>query len=169
MDNIETILYVVLAVIYFLYRAFSKSKGKGKKPVQKGSPSAPASGPVSTNQPPKTKPLTFEDILRELAGGEKETEPEVTYGTEPELTQDTEVVFDYDEAEEEMEEELPAYRTKVQPVSGSHLASTKGGRLNPFKIRKKTSKLHKDIYKSLSSLEGAKKAFILKEIFERKY
>lgn len=167
MDDIGNLLYIAIAVLYFLYRAFAKPKGKGKKPVRKTPQSAPASGPITTTQPPKTKPLTFEDILRELAGEEKPKEPEVTYESEP--YQESEVVFDYEEQEDEVEEELPTYRTEVQPVSGSRLASTEPGRLSPFKIEKRTSALHTDIHNTLSTLEGAKKAFILKEIFDRKY
>ena len=167
MDNIENVLYLAIAIIYFLYRAFGKRKGKAQRQVREAPPSAPTTGPVQTSHPPKTKPLTFEDILRELAGEEQPVEIPV----EPETPPEEEVVYEYEEeAEKEVTlEELPSYRTEVQAVSGSHLASTEGGRLNPFKIQKKTSKLHKDIYRTLSSLEGAKKAFILKEIFERKY
>ena len=168
MDDIGNLLYIAIAVLYFLYRAFAKPKGKGKKPVRQKPQSTPASGPVTTSQSPKTKPLTFEDILRELAGGEKTKEPEMMQ--EPEVLPDQEVVFDYDEEmDEEIEEEVPAYRKAVQPVSGSRLASTEAGRLSPFKIEKRTSALHQDIHKSFASLEGAKKAFILKEIFDRKY
>lgn len=75
MDGIENIVYVVIAIGWFVWNAYRKmTEGKGSSPKPS---SRPKTGRVQpTNAEPKTDPFqTLEDMILEQLEGKKEPEP----------------------------------------------------------------------------------------------
>ena len=174
MDDIGNLVYVVVFIIWFLYRVFGKG---GKKPVK---PQAPAdqgypdqhrrSGPSESTAPP----LTFEDILRELTGtpvGPPEPEPEIV---EEETGQGYPDEY-YPEPEEETSfEVLEPVRPFEEPSKPAVRIPTLYGkgplRYKEFSTKKETSsKAAREAVKMFRSKHGVRQAFLMKEIFDRKH
>ena len=162
MDDIGNLVYIIVFIIWFLYRTFGKGSKKRTKPFPSGDgqPStrpAPKSGPTEATPPP----VTFEDILRELTGAPPAPQPEVLE-EESELTSrgyypevDQEPAFEVLEPKMEVPE-IPKVRTDW--------------RFKEFEVkREKSSKAARAAFKALRSKQGARQAFLMKEIFDRKY
>jgi len=99
MNDLELYIYIALALIYFLSRAFRKKK-PANPPTQ---PRQSAPGRQDEEAPHREKPLTFEDLLREFTGAKNE--PEERY--EEEVS-----TFDeYDDDLPDEEKESPATET----------------------------------------------------------
>ena len=166
MDDIGNLVYILVFIIWFLYRAFSKG---GKKPVKPASPPGqgrPHPGPARESGPSQSTPppVTFEDILRELTGA-----PPQTIERAPEVVEEIPETYSteyYPEPEEETAFEVlePAPET---PATTLHTGSS---RFKVFEVKKKrSSKSARQALKMFKSKQGVRQAFIMKEIFDRKY
>ena len=164
MDDIGNLAYLLFFVIWFLYKIFGKGKKKTTRPLR----------PLVTRAPePKTQeqssrdstspPITFEDVLRELAG----TRP-VTV-TEPEEIDETPELYPVEDIPPTMEEtsfEVFETTAETQPAKGRQVL----GDFSAYKITKEhSSKAAREVFKMLRSKNGLKKAIILKEILDRPY
>ncbi len=174
-DNNNIVYYIVLGVIYLLSRIFGKKKKK-VKPAVKPVPERTIEPPTAQKEVAET--LSFEDILRELSGGAKpkpEPEPEtIPYpelGGERELQQVDKPSYQLDEIDEiAVDYEVPkaiGYEALPEP----NLVSKKDHiniyeRADSFKIKQKEEI---DYLENLYLPDGVAKAFVMSEIFARKY
>jgi len=134
MDDIGNLAYLLVFVIWFLYKIFGKGKKKTTRPLR----------PLVTRAPePKTQeqssrdstspPITFEDVLRELAG----TRP-VTV-TEPEEIDETPELYPVEDIPPTMEEtsfEVFETTAETQPAKGRQVLAD----FSAYKITKEQLK-----------------------------
>lgn len=143
-----TILYVILGIIYFIFTGISKNKKKAQQEARKtGAPSTETVGP-----PPVSRRPTFEELLQEFTGQEP-------IAPEPVIVVQ-EVVAPIKIAEP----------VKKQPVRASIKEARK--EISPlfgFQAYDIDEEEREDYAEVLSDLDGAKRAFIASEIFQRKY
>ena len=180
MKDLELYIYIGLALIYFLSRAFRK-----KKPVK---PPAPRPG-TSTNEDydnaiPKEKPLTFEDLLREFTGKKNVPVPEDKEEL-IEIEDDDSIERKYTQEDDQIAEEYETYN-EDNYKSYEDVYGNKGNlktldeqiqinvpvrnRFDEYKIEVKTN-IHvaKRFRELLQNKNSLKDAIILKEILDRKY
>jgi len=169
MDNLQVWIYIIVGVLYLIGRARKKPQNA---PTQQGRQQQPTS-----NAGPK--PLTFEELLREI------TEAKETY-TQPKPVQE---YIDYDdEVEEEKEPERPDYDYRKQETYKTFEQSkyeafnrlsyedtlkledtdVKFGKFAAFEEDKRPS-IAAEIAGDFSDVDKVKRAFIISEIFNRKY
>ena len=171
-DNSNIIYYLILGAIYILSRVFGKKKKKpGAVPPQKRKIVPP------TAESEEPAPLSFEDILRELSGGKQpkpEPDPEpvpapaFTAPPEPAIRPSMEEQYSVDEMDEiAVDYEVPkAIGGKYKPDKSIKRKQLTFERDVHFKI---IEKKEVDYLKNLSEEDGAAKAFVMSEIFARKY
>lgn len=171
MDDLSTIFYIIVAIIYVIYSAMKR--GKPKKLPQNG-PDSPIPGDfgevTQESTPGKTQRRpNFEDLLREFT---QQQEPKVK---EKEI------------AEEEIDQSEPFFETERPFVAESKKSSVYDEFQNVevsevdvlrapsvFKAQedyngKDTSRLGVDIREMLKNPDGLKKAILLNEIIRPKY
>ncbi len=169
-DNGNIIYYIILGAIYLLSKVFGKKKKKAAgKPVQKRKIEAPT---VETEEP---APSSFDEILRELSGT-KQPKPESEALPPPVLDEPApspafEVEPQPANAVDEMDEIAVDY--EVPEVIGTKFENEKivrkdlkFERSEHFKIKEKKQV---DYLTLLAEQDGPAKAFIMSEIFARKY
>ena len=162
-ENFEIFLYIIFAVIALLSRLFSK---KNKAPKPKGTP-------TSSKQPGQAPP-TFEDLLREFTGAGPATETEM----EPEPVPEESVfvpqksyspLVSDSEARETYERSIREANARGREQKPKAESPRKGlDHFKNYKLEEEDSGLAV-FSKRLRNLQGAKEAFILSEIFNRKY
>ena len=158
MDDIQTLIYFGLLIIWFLSRVFSKKKQKKPQAPNQTAPRSRTSTPPKT---PKTQEpsVTFEDILRELTG------TPAAPSAEPKR------VPDFPEVPHLVPEEEPQYREKEPAPLPSHPdIVVRQGAFKEFVVREeKGPKVAREVFKLLKRPQGLKQAIILKEILDRPY
>lgn len=159
MDDIQTLIYFGLIIIWFLSRVFAKKKQKKPQnttpPPQRAQPEAPR----QARRAPEPA-VTFEDILRELTGTTvtEVPQPESRYPDLPEIT------------EEEPEEESLMPEEAPEPSYGHPDIIVREGAFKEFIVKEKKGSLAaRKVFKLLKSPQGLKQAVILKEILDRPY
>jgi hypothetical protein len=174
MDDIQVLLYIVIGLFYFI------SKFIKKKPVPQKSVQKPASGGSDTNAP--QRPLTFEELLKEF------TQPQ-QQERRVEVEEDEEEFIDVrDEGRKNAE---PAYKpdytfsdaeTQRNFEQSQRLAAAskrieeqgieQDMTFKPYKMPSRSEQKNDvaaGVMEMLRDSDGAKKAVILAEIFNRKY
>lgn len=191
MDNIQFWLYVIVAVIYLISAARKKAKKQNQPedfPETTTRPTARQYDDEPVTQRPK--PVTFEELLREITEGKLATPPPVTERS-PEYSQpkpQPEYV-DYDdeiEDEEKSLEEVTAvdeerttkiyeeakklafYRPSLEETLKVQDVNTTYGKFAAFEAKQDTNLLL-EYTKDLRDPKGFKKALILSEILNRKH
>ncbi|MBX2962771.1 MAG: hypothetical protein KF687_09680 [Cyclobacteriaceae bacterium] len=191
MDNLQFWLYVIIGVIYLISQVRKKAKSQAPQPkpsTRRPDPETTMFKPQSQPQQQSTapKPISFEDLLREITEGKTTSaEPvEQPYKTEPEYV-------DYDDNLEDEEDTyqpvIPDYQ-KTDPIykqyeqakaydyaSNSLEESLKledvnmrFGRFTEFDAVKQRGMLE-EYTQDLRNPDGFKKAIILSEILNRKH
>lgn len=167
MEDYKILIYLVLSILYFLFR------NKGKKKNQKPSPQS-----AQTNDAPQRRaPKSFEELLRELSG---ENQPETAYNeTHSELKEEVdERLLDQKIEESELansDETLKELYKKGEKLKSiDELVDFKeveiaSSRFEEFEEKAEENSFAKDIRDNLSDPESAKKAIVYAEIFNRKY
>ena len=173
-DNGNIIYYIILGAIYLLSRVFGKKKKKpGAIPPQKRKITPP------TAKSEEAPPLSFEDILRELSGNKQpkpETDPDSaptpalipTPPSIPVREAAREQAYSVDEIDEiavdyEVPRAIGSETSTEAPIKRKKLTFKRD---EHFTIKEKVTIDYLDI---LSEQDGAAKAFVLSEIFARKY
>lgn len=176
-DNGNYIYYIILGVIYLLSRVFGKKKKKpGEVPPQKRKIAPP------TAESEEAPPLSFKDIMRELSGAKQpkpEPDPEpvpvptvepafVPPPLKPVLEAAREQAYSVDEIDEiAVDYEVP----KAIGSEIKHRPTIKRDKLT-FKRNEHfilVEKQNIDFLETLAQENGAAKAFVMSEIFDRKY
>lgn len=167
MDDFNFWWYIIAAVIYFITR--------GKKKKQANKPSRPG----SENNPPPSRPKSFEDLLREITEGTSESDVEepiqepvvIEPVREPEKPKPQERdrnkrVFADDESKRIYEESIKmAEGADIEFAPNEHFKSS-------TLFRKEEQEKEKSFAAELMDgfdADEAKKAVIYSEIFNRKY
>ena len=191
-DNGNIIYYIILGAIYLLSRVFGKKKKQPPKPARKPQrrpvrqeERAPVEAPTAE----KEAELSFEDILRELSGVPQPKpkadpqpqptpaldalEPESGYKPAPAPAiegkpQPSYTVDEMDEIATEFEVPKPiGYERMPEPdLAALRRKDLKFKRDDKYSIKKKRTV---DYLKALQEPGGPAKAFVLGEIFNRKY
>lgn len=170
MDNLKIWIYLIIGLIYLISR-FSKKTKEVAPGKNRQNPSMP-----SENVP---KPLTFEELLREIT--EAKEQP-------PVLKPATEYVDYDDEVAEEKEPERPDYDYRKQETYKTFEQSkyeafnrlsyeetlkvedtdVRFGKFKVFEEEKQPS-IAAQIADDFSDQDKVRRAFIMSEIFNRKY
>lgn len=163
MDDIQTLIYFALIVIWFLSRVFTK--GKKKKPKGRPVPSQPrpVPGQTETQQPP-TPNVTFEDILRELTGAPVTEPPKPQPAPEYREVDVPEMDIPAMEEVEEVD-----YDTPAPPTSHPDIVVREGA-FKEFMIKEeKGPQAAREVFQMLKNKQGLKQAIILQAILDRPY
>ena len=181
MNDLEIYIYIALAVIYFLSRAFRK-KNPAKPP---GRPSQTSSQKDNDHSTKTEKPLTFEDLLREFTGQKDEPVPETRveeieeenyesleqeYINAEEQPYSTEYE-NYDESQYKSYEEVYGKGEHMKTLDEQiQINEPVRKRFNEYKIKEELN-VHKAsrFRELLKNKDSLKDAIILKEILDRKY
>jgi hypothetical protein len=179
-------IYVIIAIIYVITRALKKPENP--KDVADARPDRPVNydpTPPSANKP---KPLTFEELLREIT--EAKQPPQPSYETR---RQEPEYV-DYDDNLKEEEEDLEEVRynkrykeeervntayeqAKLEAFNRPSLEETlkvsdtqvQFGKFKAFDQQPKRNNVLEDYTINFQDSEGLKRAVVMSEILKRKF
>ena len=171
--------YIVLGIIYLLSRVFGKKK---KKPVKKGTVSRPAPrqdespGPIAPPTAEKEEaPVSFEDLLRELAGA-RQPKPEAVPEPGPVVPADTFsdpgslAVDEMDKIAGDLEVPEPIAAKPIIKVDRDKEREKyrllKFERDEDYRIEEEVGI---DFLEVLQQEDGPVKAVVMAEIFNRKY
>jgi hypothetical protein len=201
MDSLQFWLYVIIGVIYLISQVRKKSREQMPqgKPVSKPAPkTAPKtqttttswkSERTSTESAPSQKPMTFEELLREITEGKTAKEPTYEPYKQPEYVDYDDEVVDEEEVlqEEAKEEVLVDYRksdsiykqfedAKNYDYAANSLENTwklenvdmKFGKFKEFEADSQRNLLD-EYTRDLRDPDGFKKAVILSEILNRRH
>ncbi len=164
MDDIGNLVYLLVLIIWILYKIFWKGKKKPASPLPPVDTSAPEPKPQELSTRDATPPpITFGDVLRELTGT-----PPVTV-TEPEKIDEIPELYPVEDTPPTTEEtsfEVFETTAETQPAKGRQVL----GDFSAYKITKEhRSTAAREVFKMLKSKNGLKQAIILKEILDRPY
>ncbi len=164
MDDSGNLVYLLVLIIWFLYKIFWKGKKKTTSPLPPVDTSAPEPKPQELSTRDATPPpITFGDVLRELTGT-----PPVTV-TEPEKIDEIPELYPVEDIPPIVEEtSFEVFETPVEtpPAKGHPVLSD----FSEYKVpREHRSTAAREVFKMLKSKNGLKQAIILKEILDRPY
>lgn len=161
--DLENLVYVALAVIYFLSRVFKKRK------------QAPTESPEESSQPqPGKRPVSFEDLLKEFGVDkgveeQKEEKDEVDDFQEEKETDEYRSRYEDEEAQSVYEKSIK----EVELTSEKEEAESNKGlvfkEFKPYQEEDDSNEFASEIRELLQSEDGGKKAIVLGEILNRKY
>lgn len=171
MDNLQIWVYIILGIVYLIGRAM-------KKPAQ---PPVPQKGRQGDYEPvDEPKPLTFEELLREITEA-KEPTPPVSRPVQEYVNYDDEfeeevrpepVAYDYRKEDTYKAFEQSKYEAFNRPSyeETMKLEDTKieFGKFKAFEEERGPS-LGAEIASEFADADKVKRAFIMSEIFNRKY
>lgn len=150
-----TIIYVILAIVYFIIQ--SNSKNKQKRQQAEAQDSEP-----SESEPTDRRP-SFEELLAEFTG-QKQAEPEVVLQPAPKLEEVVSEKSTYQIAQERIDK-----RRKEAEVESAKIKA-RTNEISLFKAPEEEFEEDRVDYSDLfGDLDSAKKAFIASEVFQRKY
>lgn len=175
MDNLQIWIYVILGIVYLIGKARKKpepipNQRRGQQPTE----STMEEGP---------KPLSFEDLLREITEAkELSTSPKPVYKPaqefedyDDELVQEVEPVrpdYDYRKQETYKTFEQSKYeafnRLSYEDTMKLEDTDVKFGKFQAFEEDNKPS-MASQIAEDFADVDKVKRAFIMSEIFNRKY
>jgi hypothetical protein len=168
MDNLQVWIYIILGIVYLIGRS------KKKAPQPSGRPSQPqqeANGP---------KPLTFEELLREITEAKEPLPPVVKpvqefEDYEDELVEEVEPQrpdYDYRKQETYQAFEQSKYeafnRLSYEETMKVEDTKVEFGKFREFEEEKAPSAAAQ-IAADFADLDKVKRAFIMSEIFNRRY
>lgn len=177
MDDIQTWIYVIVGLIYFIVRAVKKNK-----PIPPNTSDQDSQNPQRADSE-RRKPLTFEELLKEF------TDPQSTQSREEEV----EEIEDVKEEERERtkedfaqegsvrrfsdEESRRVYEESIKKAEGFQLKYEADDDYHSEKLKNilhdhedvEEDSTVDDVREMLSNPQDAKKAIILGEILGRRY
>ncbi len=141
--DFSTLLPIILAILYYVFTGANKNKKRGaQQPAENKSP-----GPESLGPPPASQKPTFEELLAEFTG-QKTVEPE------PEVAV------------------APAQTPKPNQSNLTKIEEVEKEEYKPLVTLQEDEEVSVEVEnygEMLASLDGAKRAFVASEIFNRKY
>jgi hypothetical protein len=179
MNDLEIYIYIALAVIYFLSRAFrKKNPAKPPRPTQRTT-----SQDDYEQQSQKEKPLTFEDLLKEFTGQkekpvhEVEEEEEERYESLEQEYIDAEAepysaeYESYDESQYRSYDEVYGKGKDLKTLDEQvQINEPFRKRFDEYMIQKEVNIHNASRFRELlKNKDSVRDAIILKEILDRKY
>lgn len=189
MDNFQLWLYVIIGIIYVLSKLRKKPEQQDPGIPEMEERNLPRRSESSSPGAPQTgqRQLTFEELLREITEAKEERKPEpvtvksearekyVNYEEEIEAEEEDleDEGYDYRKkdklyAEYEDAKALAFYRPSLEETMSLNDTDTRFGRFKEFEQAKERD-LMKEYLGDLQDPEGLKKAFVMSEIFQRKF
>jgi len=183
MEDYKILIYIVLSILYFLF----KGRGKKKKPVTRRKAQPQQAEQDSSG---KKKPKSFEELLAELSGENREEEERTSQSSgEGEILSESEEIKplseqvderpihqevsqeEYENADETLKELYKkGERLKsIDELVDIEKVSAKSDRFREFERENEENVFAKEIREGLSNPDSAKKAIVYAEIFNRKY
>lgn len=170
-------IWVIVVIITLIARA--NKKKPGESPSSEDVPDQPGRSKPTTQQ----KPITFEDLLREIQGEKERAKPVANKPPEPEYDyvdyddnipdeiQDLEDVnYDHSKDEKAFQTYEAALKEAEKAPEREPASSGRIMRSEHFKeYNLKKKKASFDFLKELKDPKGFKKAFIMSEILNKKY
>ena len=174
MDDYKIWIYLILGIIYVLSKALKKPKSR------------PGTGPArtytETSKPSSEKQLTFEELLREITEGKSQSEGQKPVSTPQYVDYDDNIPKEEQDLEDinyDYKNEDKIYETyekaKKEAFERPSLEETlkladevKFEKFKEFEDQDKNTVLS-EYSEAFNDPEGVKKAFVLSEIFNRKY
>ena len=158
MDDIQTIIYIIIAVLYILSRVLKKKKPPPVEEQEKME--SMESGPEAQTAPPKPPPITFQDLLRDFEGRTKpkKQKKEEPPPPAPEL-RDEEVKATFERSTE------TAKKVKRFDTQGEFKKAV----FKAYEIDEKENVKAAELAEMLKNPQDIKNAIILKEILETKF
>jgi len=165
MDDIGTLFYIILFVLYFISRAFKKKK-KAAKPMQQEEEVRERKSETGK------KPTSFEELLRELSGdkGEEEEDDAPREQTAPrEAERETFSSEREEDVRSTFERSVQAAK-KASTIAERKIPTVETGRFKLFALEDEgESPPASEYLRMLQDPQDVKKAIVLKEILDRKY
>lgn len=164
-DDFQFILYIILAILYFLTRGLSKKKKKGKPPQRppQGQPSQP-----TQESERQDRPITLEEMLRDI-GRDFEDEEKL-----PEK-EDSKQEYSPEHSDSEIRDKFEASVKEAQDVKTLDeqvdLEDLEFKRIEVYQEEEDEGPQIdlKEIAGAFHDPQSARKAIIYKEILDRKY
>ncbi len=176
MDDIQTWIYIIIGIIYFIVRSMKK---KAPDPSDQPLPKSKSPQPSGSE---RRKPLTFEELLKEF------TDPQAAQEKEA----DVEVLEEIDEPEREKtkedfakegsvrrfsdEESKRVYEESIKKAEGYQLDYNTDDKYHSEKLigiphnhEEEEDTLAEDIKEMFNDPEDSRKAIVLSEILNRRY
>lgn len=175
-------IYVIIGIIYFVSRFFKKNEQPGADIPES---SKPQSGPR-----PESRPMTFEELLREITEGKTATEqprpePRVPETRIPEPVIPPRPVYEdaqrsLESIDVDEEEQLPKWKAYEEPFAqnANRVSLEETLRLEDTVVefrkfeafeQRKEKKLLDDYIKMLRDPQSLRQAIVLSEILKRKF
>ncbi len=183
MENIQIIVYIVFGIIYLIFKGLQKKAAQKNRSPMEGD--LVDESKADYQQPrPRPQPKTFEELLREFSGEAEEATEKVKPRVEEVVQQAKRSVVQPEKTREVRRYEQPREaRSYEQPVVEGRRLETLDQRVSLSSIQKerertfittenldeKSSSDANQYTSMLRTLDGAKKAFVMTEIFNRKY
>lgn len=178
----KILIYIILGIIYFLFNRLKKKSPEDEPEVNR---------PPDTTVSDRPKPMTFEELLREITEGKQPTQSPPPIDTPPPsykrpVAQPEYVDYDDDLQEEEQSLEKASfdddratkiyedakkeafYRPSLEETLKLADVDTSFGKFKEFEL-KAEPKILNEYAKDLRDPKGFKKAFILSEVLNRKH
>ena len=154
-----TLLYIVLAVIYFIVQ--SGSKNKKKRSNQRGEQEAYEPGESNKRRP------TFEELLAEFTGQQPQKDPEPI--VEPVKPVVVENASQSRRSVYEIAQEKSAQRKREAELEVQRIQSKTSDHLKGYELEEEEEQTESSYATMFENLDDVKKAFVASEIFRRKY
>lgn len=175
MDRTQLIIYIVFGLIYVLMRVIKNRNAP--KEQEEANTSAPR---------PKTKPITFEDLLKELSGVEEEEKPKPRPTPKPVVVEEPYVhpfsgskekpkpayskAYSYEEkANTRFDKYKDAKPVSLEEKYKSLAVKDRKDEFDEKYHKKETRTMADDVRESLQSPSDIRKAFVLAEVLQRKF
>lgn len=194
MHNGQLWIYIIVGLIYFLAKMSKKKAPKQSarpvKPRETQPRRAPTAAPKAERPEPEGKPLTFEEMLREIMEAKREPaepppppppptapSPQPTYVDYDDNLEDGEKEYEQVELARAKNPEAVGYaeglreafnRPSLDEDATLRSARAGEGRFKTFE-NSPENKIFGEYIESLKDPEGFKKAFILSELLNRKH
>ena len=167
MEDYKILIYLVLSILYFLFR--NRGKKKEQKPVTQN--------PQTNDAPQRKTPKSFEELLRELSG---ENQQQTAFDETPsEFEQEVDErllnqeikekeLINYDDSLKELYKKGDKLKSIDELVDYSAINDS-SSRFEDLDEEAEENSFAKEIRDGLSNPDSAKKAIVYAEIFNRKY
>ena len=172
MEDSKIWWYLILGAIYMISK-FLKKKKPENQPDQNQEEVEEYQQEEDT--PTQNKPSSIEEILRELSqGAESRKEPEPKADPIPERIPEPIETYSREARPlpsqmENIEAIKPFEEIDIVPHTELVRDKPEYGRSESFKIKEEVNEIADDIHNTFQDAEGAKKAFLYGEVFNRRY
>lgn len=173
--DVEFWIYIIIGIIFFLSKMLKRAEQPGQPDSPPERPQGRRPRPVESTSPESSRPLTFEELLREITEGKTIAKPE----PQPLPSEPLEGVMEEAQSLEEIrdeEEDARAFKAFEEARRQASLAesveardkTSDSGRFKAFETRKESRLLNTYIALARNP-QTLKQAVVMSEILKRKF